>query len=296
MIKVPKSIQDKKQRYKALQALKKERELGSLTLEQITGKPLELSPNLNKPTTYNYKLKITGKQAETRYYTEPILTGYKRKHTPLRKEGRKMANIQNVKRARQNVYDIVNCNYTNFTKMLTLTYAKTQLDYNQLYLDFKHFRESLKRKGYDFPYLSITEHQTKRGKKEGNKGSLHIHALLFTDSYIPFKTIKESWGKRGSVHIEKIDDIENKGAYVSKYITKEGQIPDKKSYRTSRNIKRPTFRVGLGDEIDLISLVGKDYDFISQYDYNVDRGFNQETGEINQEIVCKVMKLKKTII
>lgn len=176
--------------------------------------------------------------------------------------------------------------------MITLTYAETMLDYDRLYLDFKHFKEALKRQGYDFPYLAITEHQTKRGEKEGNAGSLHIHALLFTDTYIPFLTIKKCWGVRGSVHIEKVDKATNKGAYVSKYITKEGCPADKKSYRTSRNIKRPTRKIGLGNELDVITTMQKRFNFKSQYDYTVPRGTNQDTGEVFEDTIATVTQFQ----
>lgn len=258
----------------------------------------KVKKGLSNPKAYNYKIKETGDQAESIIYSQPILTGYTRKHTPERKEGRTMANEQNIKRARRNVYDIVNTNFTEYTKMITLTYAETMLDYNQLAMDWKVFMKSLKRKGITFPYLAITEHQTKRGKKEGNAGSLHIHALLFTDQYIPFKTLKESWGIRGSVHIEKIDKASNKGAYVAKYITKESAPADKKSYRTSRNIKRPTYRVGLGSEIDVIQAVREDgYEYIngSQYEYTKINGINQETGEIKEDTSAIVDKYRKKV-
>lgn len=245
--------------------------------------------------SYNYKIKITGDFAQAILYDEPILTGYERKHTPQRKEGRTMANEQNVKRARKNVYDLVNCNITEYSKMITLTYAETMLDYDKLYLDYKRFIESLKRKGYTFPYLAITEHQTKRGKKEGNAGSLHVHAVLFTDEYIPFKEIKASWGKRGSVHVEKLDRAENKGAYVAKYITKETMPPDKKAYRTSRNIKRPVYKTGLGDELDIISIVNaRDYSFVSQAQYTKINGVNQDTGEVKEDTIATVLNYSKS--
>ena len=269
------------------------RELGDISLKDLTGKELEVPERLNKLNSYNYKVKFTGNEAEAILYSDNILTGYARKHTPQRKEGRTMANAQNIKRARKNVYDIVNCNFTPYTKMLTLTYKETMLDYDKLYMDYKAFMKHLKRKGFNLPYLAITEHQTKRGKKEGNAGSLHIHALLFTDEYIPFKTIKTAWGERGSVHIEKIDKADNKGAYVAKYITKEGAPADKKSYRTSRNIKRPTYKVGLGDELDIINSLGGEFDFKSQSYYTVERGHNQETGEIKEEIKAEVFKYSK---
>jgi len=288
---IKKELEHKKILYQELQKAKENqayRKQYNEPIKIITTKPI------HSTNRYNYKIKETGSHAEAIIYEEPILTGYQRKHTPTRKVGRTMANEQNAKRARKNVYDLVNTNYTEFTKMITLTYAETMLDYDQLYMDWKRFVESLKRKGIKFPYLAITEHQLKRGKREGNEGSLHVHAILFTNEYIPFKTLKACWGTRGSVHIEKIDKASNKGAYVAKYITKDAMPPDKKSYRTSRNIKRPTVRVGLGDEIDVITSVKtKGFGFVSQTKYTKINGANQETGEIKEDTIATIMKFDK---
>jgi len=243
---------------------------------------------INRNNSYDYVIKYTGEFALTTVYSKPIYTGYARTHTPKRGENRTMANEQNIKRAKRNVYDIVNCNVTKHTKMLTLTYAKTQLDYDRLYIDFKIFLQHLKRKGFEFPYLAVTEHQTKRGKKEGNAGSLHLHVLIFSDTYIPFDTLKRAWSAKGSVHVQKIERAKNKGAYVAKYITKEGAPPDKKSYRTSRNIKRPTFKAGLGGEIESVEALGFEWKHLNHSQYTVTRGVNQAIGEIVPDLMAEV--------
>ena len=244
------------------------------------------------PKLYNYKIKITGDISEITQYDIGIMTDYQRKHNTPRKEGRTMANEQNVKRARKKVHDLVHTNWTEHTKMLTLTYAKTQLDYDILSKDYKTFLLYLKRHGFEFPYLSITEHQTKRGKKEGNAGSLHIHALLFTDNYIPFSEIKKAWGKRGSVHIEKIDKAKNKGAYVAKYISKETMPPDRKAYRTSRHIKRPEIISGLDAQGLLMQSVLNDKIILEQYDYSIMEETIQDTGEVVERNHANVTKYK----
>lgn len=229
---------------------------------------------------YNYQIKETGDISELKITQNPIAYGFERKHTPERRANRENANEQNAKRARRAVHDIVNTNFTEYTKMITLTYAKTNLDYEILSKDYKLFLRYLKRQGITFPYLSITEHQNKRGLKENNAGSLHLHILAFTTAYLPFKTLKDAWGKRGSVHIEKIDKAKNKGAYVAKYISKETMPPDKKSYRTSRNIKKPSITKGIGIKSNLVETILGDANIIKQYDYTMYELTNQETGEI----------------
>ena len=100
--------------------------------------------------------------------------------------------------------------------------------------------------------------------------------------------IKKSW-KHGFVKINaQFQGIDHKGAYIAKYIQKETMPPDKKAYRTSRNVKRPTEKAGLGTVGDAI---GKAKDkaadlretsrttfILSDYGSFVDT----ETGELKQ--------------
>ena len=213
-------------------------------LEQVTK---NAAHNAKQLRGYNWKVKDKKDgTVEIITYEQPQMVGYTRTYTPTRKGGRTMANEQNAKRARRNIHDIVNANWTKYSKFITLTYAEPQFDYDKLAHHFHIFRKRLRRKGIKFPYLWIVEHQKERGQKENNDGSLHIHLLAFTDAYIPYEIINDAW-VHGFVKINaNAKKATNPGAYVAKYIQKETMPPDKKAYRTSQDIKRPTTKVGLG--------------------------------------------------
>ena len=142
---------------------------------------------------------------------------------------------ENLQRARSNIRRYIWQNVTPYSKFITLTYKDTVLDYETLLYDMKQFFKNLGRAGYcNTNYLWIMEHQTERGKKEGNAGSLHSHCILFDDEYIPFDAINKAWGK-GNTDIHKLNDINNVGAYVSKYLTKETYSEfSRHSYHISR--------------------------------------------------------------
>ena len=273
-----------KKQYEALGMIPNEKRQKKKLLEQ-SRRAKERTATLS-----TYKIEHIGDNLKrlTRFKV-PIKRNYQRAHTPKRKEGRTMANEQNIKRARKKVFDIVEANKTPYTKMLTLTYAETNLNYDQLAKDWKAFLLNLKRKGYKFPYLAITEHQTERGKKEGNEGSLHVHALLFTDEYIPFPILKSAWGSRGSVDIQaKFSTAKKQGAYVAKYITKEGAPPDKKTYRTSRDIKK--VRKSWGHDVtDIVTEIplGQGFSLSNQYYYSIEAKNGQAEKVTLQEVIIE---------
>ena len=109
----------------------------------------------------------------------------------------------------------------------------------------------MKLQGYELRYLMVYERQLKRGEKEGNKGSLHAHLVVFNEEKIPLKVIKKAWSygrtelkilnslrydktENGYVKGEKVRDI---GAYVCKYITKEAALEfGSWTYRCSRGL------------------------------------------------------------
>ena len=234
-----------------------------------------------KHSLQNYKVRYLGDKVEILHYGMPKIVGYERKWTPTRKEGRTMANEQNAKRARKAIFEIVEMNKTPYSKMITLTYKENMEDYDRLAHDFKMFIKNMKRKGYQFPYLWVVEKQ--------KRGALHVHLIAFQDEYIPVKHIKTAW-KHGFVKINaQFQEIDHKGAYIAKYIQKETMPPEKKAYRTSRNIKRPTEKAGLGSvghavrnarERDAtIRETSRTTFMLSQYGAFVD----EETGELKQQ-------------
>jgi hypothetical protein len=80
------------------------------------------------------------------------------------------------------------------------------------------------------------------------RGAIHYHVIIYNIPYVKHDIIEKTWGN-GFVWINKIDDIENVGAYVSEYLgqAEKGQGHDieddrlqgKKSYFSSRGLYKP---------------------------------------------------------
>lgn len=199
----------------------------------------------------------------------------------------------NLFRARADIRRYIWRNITPYSKFLTLTYAKTNLDYDKLVYDFKQFIKNLGRKGFkNIPWLYVTEHQKERGIKEGNAGSLHIHAVLFTDEYIPYEAINASW-KQGATDIAKIESINNLGAYVCKYLTKdEFELYMKQSYHVSRNLKKPEIIAhdGYISDPDFAKDILENLDITYMGCKNI---YYKDSLEPNNAIIYKQGRLKK---
>ncbi len=184
------------------------------------------------------KIVISGNVVEYIKYVKPITVEHIGRDTSRTGENETKLDF-NLVRARQEIRRIVWCNETKYSKFVTLTYKETCLDYDQMLYDFKQFIKKLRRRGYNLPYIWITEHQKERGIKEGNEGSLHIHVVLFTDDFISNSIIAECWGL-GFTKINAIEHVNNLAAYVCKYLTKEEfDLYGKHSYHVSRGLKRP---------------------------------------------------------
>lgn len=185
---------------------------------------------------------VSGKIVEVFEYSNGIPIGKQRPHDIKRRdeEERDGKRKDNLYRARQMVRRLVWCNITKqFTKMITLTYAETILDPKEVKIDIKHFVQQMRRYGYDMRYVYVLEHQTKRGKREGNAGCLHVHMFLFNDVKVSLDHLNRAW-KHGETHIKVLKDIRNSGAYVCKYITKENYAEfGAHVYGCSRGLNRP---------------------------------------------------------
>lgn len=159
--------------------------------------------------------------------------------------------LDNLKRARDTVSAYVYTNLTSHTKFLTLTTKETILDVPVFQRKLQTFFQAMKRKGYDLDYLYVYERQKKRGLKEGNKGCLHVHCIIFNDEYIDMSVLKKCW-PHGRVELKILDGlrcqndqvsselINNPASYVCKYITKESVAEwNEKVFRTSKGLKKP---------------------------------------------------------
>ncbi len=203
---------------------------------------------------FDKKYVFCGDYLKIKSYSKPYLLGVSRSDECVKSKDNSARNpkrYDNLKRARDKVAEIIYCNLSPYTKFLTLTTADTVLDIKQMDRMLQTFQQAMRRNGYDLKYLYVYERQKKRGEKEGNSGSLHVHMIIFNDEYIDMQILKKCW-KHGRVELKilnglRVKDgkkseelIKNPASYVCKYITKESVAEwNEKVYRCSKNLKRP---------------------------------------------------------
>ena len=202
------------------------------------------------------KVRLIGDEVELREYIIPFNCGnrineIKKKDKEDKNEDKQSERYrESLVRTRSSIYDICRCNVGDFPKFLTLTCKESILNYDDFLYEMKQFFKKMKRKGYDLRYLWVAEHQTERGKKEGNEGSYHAHVIIFNNEYIPFEVINSCWCGNTDIHIfnkvryidnmETDEKIRNVCSYVVKYITKEMcEEFGRNLYHCSRGLFRP---------------------------------------------------------
>ena len=137
-------------------------------------------------------------------------------------------------RRRDKIRRLACTNFNNkYDKFLTLTFAENKTDIEECNLLFKNFIKRLKYTYQlkDLKYLAVIEFQ--------ERGAVHYHVLLSLP-YIPHNKLQALWGN-GFVFINAITHVDNLGAYVLKYMTKDNndtRLMGKKAYLTSRNLKQ----------------------------------------------------------
>jgi len=138
----------------------------------------------------------------------------------------------NVKRSRTKIRRLVNCN-EDLVKFITLTFRYESVDLGESNIIFMNFVKRVKRKFPDFKYLCVPEFQRDKdfyGRVKPNGGSVHYH-LLSNLPYIDSKSLEVMWGQ-GFIKIKKINNIDNVGAYICKYLGKENF--DKRFFRKQK--------------------------------------------------------------
>ena len=113
---------------------------------------------------------------------------------------------------------MINNNFTGKPNELfvTLTYAENMTDTKRLYTDMNKFIKRLKYKykeSSDIDYLAVVEPQ--------GRGAWHIHVLLrfnaLSSVFVPSHELAGLWG-HGFIKIERIQNVDNIGAYLSAYL------------------------------------------------------------------------------
>ena len=192
--------------------------------------------------SYDKKVIIAGNQVEVYEYEKSVIYGYSdskkgsRGRQAVATDEDKEINREKVfKRARTNLRRLINCNVESDSKFLTLTFKDNITD-----LDFANneFKKFIKRLNYHFniktKYSCVVEFQ--------KRGAIHYHVVLYNlNGKVNLDKLSETWGN-GFIKLNKINGIDNVGAYICKYMTKtdDKRLEGRKMYFNSRNLIKPT--------------------------------------------------------
>lgn len=195
---------------------------------------IEVAPPVHKKPIYysDKKAIVSGDVVEIISYEHGNYFGFegsakgKIKSTNAKKD-------YNINRTKKNLRRLINANASGNDLFVTLTYADNFTDLVQAKKDFKRFIKAMKRKSYNLKYVYVVEFQ--------KRGSIHFHVIFFDCGYIDCKFLADVWGL-GFVKINRINDIDNTGAYVVKYMDKnllDDRLQGHDLYGRSRGLKQP---------------------------------------------------------
>lgn len=170
---------------------------------------------------------------EYKYYTAG--SGGYREHGNTDEKTKKLHYANTNHKRRDTIRRLACCNFDNkYDKFLTLTFAENKTDVQECNILFKAFIRKLREVKHisNLKYLAVIEFQ--------ERGAVHYHVLL-NIPYIPQRELQDLWG-HGFVFINAIDHVDNIGAYIVKYMTKDNtdtRLRGQKAYLFSRNLCKP---------------------------------------------------------
>jgi len=202
---------------------------------------------------YHQKLVISGKYFELYTYEKSLMRDFIRKKKPPKELAHEQLIIDDfikteedivedeinqrtkrkdsIFRTRTQIRRTINSN-PDLTKFVTLTFSENIIDVKIANKCFNKFIMRLNYKYPNFKYINIIEFQ--------KRGAVHYH-FLSNLPYIKNAKLAKIWDN-GFVKINKIDHVDNIGAYVCKYLQKdmtEKRLFNKKKFFCSKNIEKP---------------------------------------------------------
>lgn len=208
---------------------------------------------------YKTKAIISGAVTEIYIYGLPVKTG--KDKTTFRKSGvkepletseedlkaMKDKSLENsLRRTKNTLRRLINANVGKWNerdKFFTLTFKENITDHEQANAMFRSFIKRLNyalfKKHSGLKYVCVVERQ--------ERGALHYHIVMFNMPFMPVDELADIWG-HGFVRINAIDEVDNLGSYVVKYMektmhdmqsAKTAKVKDKKLYFASRGLYKP---------------------------------------------------------
>nr|WP_023842321.1 Rep5 [Geobacillus sp. 1121]AHB19301.1 Rep5 [Geobacillus sp. 1121] len=227
---------------------------------------------------YSAKVVVSGHVVELYEYETEIKTGKDNKGGSVGRAGKNASDEDKeknrdlvLKRAKREVRRLINSNVDAWgekPKFFTLTFRENVTDIKWANNEFKKFRQRLSRYIWKCPnnlkYVAVIEFQ--------KRGAVHYHVVVFNMPYVPHGVLQEIWG-HGFVHIRAIDDCDNVGAYVTKYMTKSNddeRLREQKCYFSSRGLVKPVEEIIEKEDLDALRVAlspNKTYerDFHNEY-------------------------------
>lgn len=157
---------------------------------------------------------------------------------------------RSLKRAKTNLRRLINSNVGQYgkeftAKFLTLTFKENVQDIKDANYEFQKFIKRLNYKLYgtkkaNLKYTTVIEFQ--------KRGAIHYHTIVYNMPYLKANEISDVW-ENGFIKINKIDDVDNVGAYVGEYLgqAEKGQgknieddrLRGQKTHFSSRGLFKP---------------------------------------------------------
>ncbi len=194
--------------------------------------------------SYTTKVVVSGKQVEVYQYKKEVWRDFEsRKHGEQKQKEAKQLDMfeqeelrkkkvqYSINRTKTEIRRIVNSN-PHLNKFMTLTFADNLTDLKTANYLFNQFIKRVSYRYPNFEYFAVPEFQ--------KRGAVHYH-LLCNLPYIEMNALEYMWG-HGMVNIRKVDEVNNLGAYMSKYLGKElfsGRMFGKKKFFRSQTLKTP---------------------------------------------------------
>ncbi|MCM1306804.1 MAG: Rep protein [Firmicutes bacterium] len=195
---------------------------------------------LTQHTTFvSKKAIISGNILEVFEYEYPYMQGYQgqnkrgRASKDATQENKRNNRTKVLQRARTDIRRLANAN-PQLDKFFTLTFKDNITDIKFANNEFSKFIKRVKRhyKDLEFQYIAVIEFQ--------KRGAIHYHVLCNLP-YTPKAQLQQIW-RNGFVKINQINNVDNVGAYITKYMTKDNddsRLHGYRSYFTSQGLKQP---------------------------------------------------------
>jgi len=119
-----------------------------------------------------------------------------------------------------------------YAKFITLTFKENITDIKVANKEFKKYVQRMRYRYGPFKYIAVIEFQ--------DRGAIHYH-MLSDLPYIHYDKLYEIWDN-GNIHVRSVDHVDNLGAYLVKYMTKENddeRLQGENGYLISKGLERP---------------------------------------------------------